>query len=436
MDKLKLANWASEFTQKQGASQTKVRVSNSRNVEIEVRKSKLEKLKETTQNSLSLYIYLDHKYSGHFTNDLRKESLEKFIKEAVAATKYLSVDEFRELPDPKYYLKDNNLDLNILDKEYEKLDTDKRVEIAKELEQIALNQSDKIISATGGFYDSLSSSAMVLSNGFEGIRESTNFSIGAEVTAKDNDARPEDWAYVSSRFYKKLPNAQDLGKQAAKRALRKIGQKKIKSDKFQMLVENRAASRLIGMFIGPMSARSLQQKNSFLEGMLGKKIASDKLSIIDEPFIKGGLGSRLYDGDGIASKKRVMIDKGVLKNYYIDNYYGKKLGKEPTSSGTSNLVFDYGKRSLQEMIKSIDRGIFVTGFIGGNSNGTTGDFSFGVSGMLIEKGVLTHPVYEMNITGNAKEFWNRLVEMGNDVYENSSWRRSSMLFDDIYFAGL
>ncbi len=436
MDKLKLAHWASEFAQKQGASQTKVSVSNSRNVEIEVRENKLEKLKETTQNSLSLNIYLNHKYSGHFTNDLRQESLEKFIKEAVAATKYLSVDEFRELPDPKYYPKDKNLDLNILDSEYDKLDTDKRVEIAKELEQSAVSQSDKIISATGGCYDSLSFSAMVMSNGFEGIRESSFFTVGASVTAKDKDARPEDWAYVSNRFYNKLPNASKLGKEAAERALRKIGQKKIESGKFQMLVENRVANRLVGMFTGPMGARSLQQKNSFLEGMLGKKIASDKLTIIDDPFINGGFGSRLYDGDGIASEKRVMIEKGVLKNYYIDNYYGKKLGLEPTSSGTSNLVFDYGKRSLQDMIKSVDKGILVTGFNGGNSNGTTGDFSFGISGMLIEKGILIHPVYEMNITGNAKDFWNKLVEMGNDVYENSSWRRSSMLFDDIYFAGL
>jgi len=436
MDKLELAKWAADFALKQGASQTKVNVSNSRNVEVEVRDKKIEKLKETTQNSLSLNIYLDHKYSGHRTNDLRKESMERFIKEAVAATKYLSADEFRELPDSKYYPKDKTKDLNLCDKNYEELNTDKRIEIAKALEKSAVSQSDKIISATGGFSDSKYSSAMVLSNGFEGINEATYYSAGAEVTVRDNDARPEDWAYQSNRFFDKLPDAEKLGKEAAERALRKVGQKKIESGKFDMLVESRVAGRLIGMLIGPMSARSLQQKRSYLEGMLGKKVASDKFTVIDDPFISGAFGSRLYDGDGIASQKRVMIEKGVLKNYYIDNYYGKKLGLEPTSSGTSNLVFDYGKRSLEEMIKSIDKGILVTSFNGGNSNGTTGDFSFGIAGMLIEKGILVHPVYEMNITGNAKDFWNQLVEMGSDVYENSSWKRSSMLFEDIYFAGL
>ena len=436
MDKLELAKWASDFAIKHGASQTKVFVSNSRDVEVEVRENKLEKLKETTQNSLSLNIYLDHKYSGHQTSDLRKDALEKFIKEAVAATKYLSADEFRELANPKYYPKDKTRDLNLCDKEYDELTTDERIRIAKIIEKSAMGQSNRIISATGGFYDSKYSSAMVLSNGFEGANETTYYSAGAEVTARDNDARPEDWAYQSNRFLGGLPEAEDLGVQAAQRALRKVGQKKIKSGKFDMLVENRVASRLIGMLIEPMSARSLQQKRSYLEGMQGKKIASDKFTVIDDPFIKGAFGSRLYDSDGIASQKRVMIEKGVLKNYYIDNYYGKKLGLEPTSSGSSNLVFEYGKRSLEEMIKSIDKGILVTSFNGGNSNGTTGDFSFGIAGMLIEKGILIHPVYEMNITGNAKDFWNQLVEMGSDVYKNSSWRRSSMLFEGIYFAGL
>lgn len=436
MDKLELAKWAADFAKKQGASQTRVEVSNSRDVEIEVRDKKLEKLKETTQNSLSLNIYLDKKYSGHFTNDLRKESLEKFIKEAVIATKYLSADEFRELPDPKYYPKDKSMNLNILDKNYEVLNTDKRIEIAKALEKSAVAQSDKIISATGGFYDSLYSSAMVMSNGFEGISEATSFWAGANVTVKDNDARPEDWNYKGSRFFNDLPSAEELGKEAADRALRKIGQKKIESGTFDMLVENRSCGRLIGMLISPMSAQSLQQKSSFLEEMMGKKIASDKFTLIDDPFIVGAFGSRLYDGDGIASQKRTMIEKGVLKRFYIDNYYGKKLGMEPTSSGTSNLIFEYGPRSMGEMIKSIDKGIFVTSFIGGNSNSTTGDFSFGVSGMLIEKGILVHPIYEMNITGNAKEFWDKLAEMGSDVYENSQWMTSSMLFKDIYFAGL
>ena len=131
-----------------------------------------------------------------------------------------------------------------------------------------------------------------------------------------------------------------------------------------------------------------------------------------------------------------MIEKGILKNYYIDNYYGRKLGMKMTASGTSTLIVEGGDQSLDQMIKSIDKGILVTSFNGGNSNGTTGDFSFGIGGILIENGKLTIPVYEMNITGSAMDFWQKLVASGNDAFITSSWRTPSLLFEGINFAGI
>ena len=145
---------------------------------------------------------------------------------------------------------------------------------------------------------------------------------------------------------------------------------------------------------------------------------------------------RYYDDEGLAAKKRVIIDKGVLKEYFVDSYYGKKLGMEPNSGSSSNLVFGTGSRSLTEMTKDIQRGILITGFIGGNSNGTTGDFSFGIVGQLIENGKQVQAINEMNVSENSKEFWNKLVETGNDPYPYSAWRRPSMLFEDIQLSGL
>jgi len=156
----------------------------------------------------------------------------------------------------------------------------------------------------------------------------------------------------------------------------------------------------------------------------------------DEPFIVKGFGSRFFDGEGLSAQKRVMIAKGVLTNYYIDTYYGKKLGMAPTSGSGSNTVFEYGSKSLEEMIRNLKRGILVTGFIGGNSNSTTGDFSFGIVGMLIENGVIVKPVNEMNISDNAKEFWHRLTETGNDPYPYSATLMPSMRFDSVSFSGI
>ena len=436
-ERLALAEWVIKEALKNGADQATSSISNSRSVEISHRDKKLEKLQESTQNSLNLNIYANQRYSGHSTSDLRKESLEKFIEEAVAATKYLTEDEFRKLPDPKYYPTKFDINLKLVDSDYDKVESSKRVKIAAEIEDAAKSQSEKIISVAAGYSDGSYESTLVHSNGFSGEGNGTYFSAGAEVSVKDEEGgRPEDWYYATTRYFNELPACEILGKLAAQRALQKIGQKKIESGKYTMLVENRAASRLLSVFQGPMSARAIQQKASWLDGMLEKKIASEKLTVIDDPFVEEGFGSRIFDGEGIAAKKRIMIDKGVLKFYYVDNYYGRKIGMEPTSGSPSNVLFEYGSKSLDEMRKDIKKGILVNGFIGGNSNSTTGDFSFGIVGLLIENGEIVKPVNEMNISGNAKEFWNQLTAMGNDPYPYSSVKVPSILFDDVNFSGI
>jgi len=436
-ERLELANWAVEQAKNCGVDEVAVNVSNSRRIEVEYRDKKLEKLKESTQSSLGLEIYADNRYSGHSTNDLHKTSLKKFIQEAAAMTKYLTEDKYRSLPDPKYYKGQEKMDLKILDAGYDQIDSKKRVSFAKEIEAAAMAQSDKIISTTAGYSDTYGESVKVHSNGFVGERQSTYYSAGAEVTVRDEDGgRPEDWFYASVRFYKDLPEPNILGEKAAQRALRKIGQEKIESGVYDMVVENRAGGRLLYALRGPMTARALQQKSSFLEGMLDKKIASEILTVTDDPFVPAGMGSQLYDGEGIMAKRRVMIDKGVLKSYYVDNYYGKKLGIEPTSGSSSNIVFDYGTESMDDMVKDMKKGILVTDFIGGNSNGTTGDFSFGIVGLLVEDGKIIKPVNEMNISGNMKEFWNQLVKVGNDPYTYSSVHMPSLYFKDVQFSGI
>ncbi len=438
-DRMQLAEWAVEYAAKCGAAQSSVAISNSRNIEIEFRDKKLEKLKESTQNSLSLQVFTQKRYSGHSTNDLRKEELKKFVEEAVAATKYLSEDEFRSLPDSKYYPTEDDLnrDLKLMDKSYEKVNSENRVKMASEIEEAAMSVSDLIISATDGYYDSYYETTRVHSNGLKAETSGTSFSAGAEVTVKDKDGgRPEDWFYAGTRFVNELPSPEILGKTAAKRALQKIGQKKIESGNYVMLVENRTSSRLLSLFNQAMSARAIQQKSSFLDGMLGKKIAHEKLTVIDNPFLEKGLGSRCFDGEGIAAKKRTVIDKGILKTYYIDYYYGKKLGWEPTSGSASNILLEYGTKSFEQMLKELDRAIVVNGFIGGNSNSTTGDFSFGIVGLLVEKGEIVQPINEMNISGNALELWDKLVEVGNDPYPYSSYRIPSLLFEGANFSGI
>jgi PmbA protein len=436
-ERLDLAQWVTEQALRNGANQVATSISFSRRIEIEYRDKKLEKLSEATRNSMNIDLYVDQRYSSQVTNDLKKDALQQFIREGISGTRYLAKDEYRLLPHPRYYPAKKDANLKIADSVYERLLTPDRVKFAAAIEAAAMAQSDQIISTTAAYTDVYSESVRVHSNGFSGERADTLFSISAEVTVDDKrGGRPEDYAYAAARWKGELPGAESIGIEAARRALRKIGQKKIETGKYDMIVENRAARRLVEILQEPMSASALQQKNSYLEGMLGKQVASAKLTMIDDPLMEKGLGSRLFDEEGLAAKKRILIDKGILNGYFVDNYYGRKLGMEPDSGSTSNLIFEPGTDSLPELIKQVKQGIVVNGFIGGNYNSTTGDFSFGVVGLLVKNGETIQPINEMNISGNAREFWRQLGGIGNDPFLYSSWQTPSMLFTDINFSGI
>ncbi len=436
-ESLELARWAVNEAQKQGANEAAADLSSERAIEVEVREGKVQKLQEATRNSLSVSIYLDQRFSSHSTNDLRRESLARFVGEAVAMTKYLAQDPFRKLPDPKYYEGREKRDLKLLDSAYDGIDTAERVRRAKAIEAAALAESRSIISVEASYGDSVMRNVKVRSNGFEGEETGTYFSISAGVTVNDGKGgRPEDYAYAWKRHLKELPEVSSIGKEAAQRAVKKIGQSKIASGRYDLLVENRSAARVFSPLIAAMTGRALQQKSSFLEGSIGKTIAAGGLTVTEDPFIVAGAGSRLFDGEAITARKRAVIEKGVLRTYYIDSYYGRKLGIEPTTGWPSNLVFETGDKDLPALVKSISKGILVTNFIGGNSNGTTGDYSFGIMGFYIENGEIRQPVNEMNISGNMKELWKDLAALGNDPYPYGGWHTPSLQFKNVQFSGL
>lgn len=433
-EKYNLAKWAMNHALKNGAHQASVSISNSRSSSVEVREEKIDKLEQAIQSNLSIRLFVDNRYSAHSTNRLKKEELARFIEEAIAGTRYLSEDEFRTLPDPELYYKGDGMDLNTLDKSFDAHDPQEKIQLAFQAEKEVLGKDDRIISVSASYYDGLNERVMVTSNGFEGDTSNSYYGLNAQVSVKGGDARPESYWSESAIFYNELKK-KDIGQKALERALQKIGQKKLESGKMPMIVEYRTVSRLFSPLISALSGSAIQQKNSFLTDKLGEKVFSEKLTVTDDPFIVSGRGSRLFDSEGLATKKRQIFENGVLKNYFIDTYYGKKLDMKPTSGSNTNLVFKLGDKDLDGLVASVDRGFLVTGFNGGNTNGSTGDFSYGIEGFLIEKGKIVQPVSEMNITGNMKELWLNIGEVGNDVNENSSWLIPSMLFEGVDFSG-
>jgi PmbA protein len=432
------AEWAVEYALKSGASQAAANLSSVRSLNITLVNEEIEKLQESNQNSLTLDLYCNNRYSSHSTNDLRKDSLEKFIDEAVKMTNYLAKDEARELPDRKYYPGSDimSINLDISDSSFDSIEFKDKFRLMQEIYESIKNKSDKIINVTSYYNDSSSRGVRIHSNGFKGETERTSYSLYASVSVSDpNGGKPSAGEGCVTRFMKELLNPADLANKALERTLGKIGQKKIDSGVYKMLVENRVGWGVTGKLFGAMGGRALQQKNSYLEGMLGKKVASEKLTITDDPFVKRGLASRHFDSEGLAAHKKEIISDGVLNNFYIDNYYGKKLNMEPYTGSSSNLIYKTGNKSLEDLIKMIDKGIFVTDFIGGNFNSTTGDYSNGIAGYYVENGEIKYPVNEMNISGNAKDLWANLLEAGNDPYQYSSNRTPCFLFDKIDFSG-
>lgn len=434
-EKYTLAKWAMNHALENGAQQASVSISNSQSSSVEVREEKIDKLEQAIQSSLTIRLYVDKKYSAHSTNRLKKEELARFIEQAIEGTRFLSEDEFRTLPEPELYYKGGSEDLKTLDSDFSKVDPQKKIELAFAVEKEVLGKDDRIISVSTGYYDGFDERVLITSNGFEGDSANSQFGLYGNVSVKSNNARPESSWNESAIFFDKLKK-ESIGTTALKRAVNKIGQQKIASEKMTMIVENKQVGRIFGPLISALNGSAIQQKNSFLIDKLNQKVASEKLTITDDPFIVSGRGSRLFDGEGLATKKRAVFEKGVLKTYYIDTYYGKKLQMNPTSGGTTNLVFETGDKDLQGLVSSVKRGILVSGFNGGNSNGSTGDFSFGIEGFLIENGAIVQPVSEMNITGNMKELWSKVGEIGNDINDSSSWLTPSIVFEGVDFSGI
>lgn len=421
-----------------GAKDAAARAYRVRDVSLDWRDGKPEKISESTTRGVNLQLYVDGRYSSVSTSDLRPEALKTFINDSIAISKAIAADPFRALPDPALYKGQSAADLKLEDPAYGTVTPDHGKKLAKTVADAAraVKGSEAILSVTSSFSTNLVENWMVTSNGFSGASRGTQFFVVAQVSVKDADGRrPEDYAYAGSRFIGELPDPASIGKAAAMRALSRLGSKKGETAATVVAIDNRAVGRLLGYLSQPMSAAALQQKRSFYDGKIGEQITSPLLSITDDPLIPKGFASRKYDAEGIAAKPRPIIENGVLKSFFVDTYYGRKLKMAPTSGSPSNFSWKLGAKSQKELLADMKDGILVTDFIGGNSNSGTGDFSVGVLGFRIRGGEIAEPIGEMNISGNHLEFWKKLVAVGNDPFPYSAMRTPTLVFDAVSVAG-
>lgn len=425
-----------DYALKNGCQAAKVSLYSGSNTSFELRDAQMDKLQQASESRMSLFLYVDGRYGTYSTNRLDKKELESFIRNGVESTRYLAEDEARMLPDASRYYKGGKPDLQLLDPQFSAVNPDNKVALAQAIAEEALGKDPRIISVESSYGDGDGFSYQITSNGFEGETQQSWYSLSASVAVKgEGEARPSSYWYESSLYLDKLVK-EGVGQKALERTLQKIGQKKTKSGRYTMVVDPMNSGQLLRPMLSAIFGSALQQKNSFLLDKLGQKVGSDKFTLLDEPHLIGASGARYFDSEGVATERRSVFDKGVLKTYYIDTYNAKKMDVDPTVANPSILVMQLGNKDLNGLISDVAHGILVTGFNGGNSNSSTGDFSYGIEGFLIEKGKLTLPLSEMNVTGNMITLWNSLAETGNDPRLNSSWRIPSLVFEGVDFSGL
>jgi len=427
--------------QQKGIKDLRIVARKERSRSISFRNGELDDVKETTSCNLSLHLYKKGKYVSCSLNDFHQQAVDPFLDRAESILEAMEIDENRELTDPELYQNREARDLRIFDPQLSEINADRLKGLAQKgceavAEALKPDQTEDAASYNGTSGHVEEEVYRLHSNGFEGQRLESTLWIATGVVLKDReDQRPGEYNYAQMRTLQGIPNLEELGMEAIERCSQRLGSSKTETFQGPMLVENRVASHLLGSLVNAFQGRNIQQQNSFLSDSEGKTIASPLLTLKDEPFIPEGWGSRLFDPDGISARPFYLTREGVLENYLIDYYYGKKMDRKPTSGWYSNLVLPPGRKSLKEMIKEIPKGLLVQGFMGGNCNVNTGDFSYGIYGQLIEKGEITRPISEMNISGNHKDLWQRLSALGSDPWGYNTLVAPSLHFDSIQFSG-
>ena len=447
---INIARHCIDYAIQQGASAARVSLSKGSLDSCTMLNGELDKVTHSADRSVYLYIFVDGRYGTFSTNRFEQEEVEAFIRNAVEMVRMLGQDEFRRLPDSSRTATDalTGLELDLYDPCFEENTTESRLEKARRLSIFnSLDTCDKyrLISEECEYTESMDDNYVCDSQGFEGRHIESSYSCFSEMTIEDNEGNK-----YSGYWWEATPKADDMviencGRKALERAERQIGPMPRRGGRYKMVVDSTVATRLISPLFAALNATSIQQKMSFLEDTVGKRIFPEGLTIMDMARTPGKAGSRMFDTEGVATKNAPIIEKGVIKQYFVNTYMSGKMRIGPTVEDISRpCVMPYLKDealplaekdlSLKDILRRCANGILVTGFNGGNCNPVTGDFSYGVEGFAFSKGKITHPVREMLITGNMIELWNNLTAVGTDSLSSARWQVGSLAFENISFS--
>ena len=409
-----------------GASQGDVVMAESQSFFVTVRMGEVEKISQSGEKRLGLRLFFGNSSASASTSDVSTQAVERLVEDTVKMARATAQDPHAGLADARELARDIP-DLNLLDQGARSVSVEEKTQIAVDTEKSALAFDERITNSEGAEFSSgFGRIVYASSHGFSGEYEGSNFGMSVAPVAKSNGSMQRDYWYSSNRKFSRLDSPKSVGEKAARRVLRRLGASRVKTCEVPIVFDSEMAASLLRNLASAISGYALYKGASFLTGKLGAQIGSSLLTVIDDATIPGALGSKPFDGEGLPTRKKTVVEEGKLQSFLLDSYSGRKLGMastgnasrsvgEPPGVAPANFYLAPGKHSPEDIIRSVKQGFYVTELIGFGVNMVTGDYSRGAAGLWIENGELSHAVEEVTIAGNLKEMFQNIEMVGNDL---------------------
>lgn len=418
-----------------GASQAECNASFGTGFSVNVRMREVETLRHQRDQGLGVTVWLGTRKGTASTSDLRPEALEESVRKACALARHGAEDPASGLADPDRLAKA----IPALDLHHPwSIDPAAAIELATACEAAALDLDPRITNSEGA---SVSTSEGVRvygnSHGFIGGYAESDHGISCSVVAAENGAMETDYEYAVARDAAELPRPEEVGREAGRRTVARLGGIKPETRVAPVLFPARVARGLIGHLLGAISGGALYRKSSFLLDALGTGVFAEQVTIDEQPHLPKAMASAPFDDEGVATLDRRLVDAGVLRGYLLGSYYARKLGMASTGNagGAHNLVVRSTAGSFADLLRSMGRGLVITDLMGSGVNPVTGDYSRGASGFWVENGAIQYPVTEITVAGNLKDMYRGIVGIGSDVDRRGGVLTGSILLEEMTIAG-
>jgi PmbA protein len=392
-----------------------------------VRLGQVETLKESGSRSIGVRVFFGQRAASTYSSDFSRAGLDRMLNSALELAKITSEDPYAGIP-PADQLGQLTTNLDLYHEDVYSLPGADRIDYARRTEKAALDFDPRIKNSEGGSFDAATGHKVLAnSHGFLGEFSRSYCSVAAVPIAQSEDGSMQrDYWFSVARTLKKLDSPEEVGRVAAERTIRRLGARKVKTAKVPVVFDPMVSTSILEHIFEGINGDSVYRGASFLAGKLGQKIAGDNVTVIDDGTIPGGFGTSPFDGEGIPTRRTVVIENGVLKSYLLNTYTAKKLGLQTTANasrglagtpgiGPGNYFLQPGHKSPKDLIADIKEGLYVTEFLGQGVNLVTGDYSRGASGLWISGGELTFPVEEITVAGNLKDLFFNLAEIASDL---------------------